>query len=63
MGMIGSRVPGMDLMQGDLSVRIMIEVIKVQMGSVEIILGLPDEYCIVRRSGGRIGKIRTSVIF
>lgn len=51
MGIIGSRVPGLDLMQGDLSVKIMIEVIKHQVESVEDLLGLPDEYCVGRRSG------------
>lgn len=63
MGMIGPRVPGMDLMQGDLSVKIMIEVIKHQLESVEDLMGLPDEYCVGRRSGDLAGKTRAAALF
>lgn len=56
MGMIGLRIPGMSLMQGNLSVKIMIQVINQQLESVEALLGLPDEYCVVRRSDHGIGK-------
>lgn len=63
MGMIGLRVPGMSLMQGDLSIKIMIQVINHQLESVEALLGLPDEYCVVRRSGGGIGKTNTATLF
>lgn len=63
MGMIGSRVPGMDLMQGDLSVKIMIEVIKHQLESVEDLSGLPNEYCVGRRSGVITGKTHASALF
>lgn len=63
MGMIGPRVPGMSLMQGDLSVKIMIQVINHQLESVEAILGLPDEYCVVRRSGPAIGKTQATTLF
>lgn len=62
-GMIGPRIPGMDLMQGDLSIKIMIEVINHQLKSVEVVLGLPDEYCIARRNGGISGKTSTTGFF
>lgn len=63
MGMIGLRVPGMSLMQGDLSVKIMIQVITHQLETVEALLGLPDEYCVARRSGAAIGKPHATTLF
>lgn len=63
MGMIGLRVPGMSLMQGDLSVKIMIQVITHQLETVEALLGLPDEYCVARRSGAAVGKTHATTLF
>lgn len=63
LGMIGLRVPGMSLMQGDLSVKIMIQVINHQLETVEVLLGLPDEYCVVRRSGAAAGKAHPTTLF
>lgn len=62
-GMIGLCVPGLSLMQGDLSIKIMVQVINHQLESVEALLGLPDEYCVVSRSGTGIGKSHTTTVF
>lgn len=62
-GIIGLRVPGMSLMQGDLSIKIMIQVINHQLETVEALLGLPEEYCVVRRSGTGIGKTHAATLF
>lgn len=63
MAMTGLPVPGMSLMQGDLSVKIMIQVINHQLESVEALLGLPDEYCVVHHSGAAIGKTNSTTLF
>lgn len=63
MGMIGLLVPEMSLMQGDLSIKIMVQVINHQLESVEALLGLPDEYCVVRRGGAGIGKTHATPLF
>lgn len=63
MGMLGPRVPGMGLMQGDLSVKIMIQVIQHQLEGVELLLGLPDEYCVARRGGAAVGKTHVNTLF
>ncbi|KAG6361370.1 hypothetical protein INS49_009597 [Diaporthe citri] len=60
---IGLRVPGTSLMQGGLSIKIMVQVINHQLESVEALLGLPDEYSVVRRSGTGIGKSHTTTLF
>ncbi|KAL1852738.1 hypothetical protein Daus18300_012069 [Diaporthe australafricana] len=63
MGIIGLRVPGMSLMQGDLSVKIMMQVINHQLEEVELLLGLPNEYCVARRGGAAVGESHVNTLF
>jgi hypothetical protein len=50
-GPVNLRVPGLPGVQGDLYVKLMIQVIKHHLEKVEVLLGLPDEFCMWKRSG------------